>query len=105
MTEKVCRDKASWALCRNRLFLFATGCTGQAHEQTCVCATGLRGRLGRTHDSVARECDIFSQPHVTTGFLCRNRVRAGDSCHGRVSGINKICFLCSSYCRSQAAAA
>ena len=28
-----------------------------------------------------------------------------DSCHGRVSGINKICFLCSSYCRSQATAA
>ena len=22
-----------------------------------------------------------------------------DSCHGRVSGIKKICFLCSSYCR------
>ena len=28
-----------------------------------------------------------------------------DSCHGRVSGIKKICFLCSSYCRSQATAA
>ena len=28
----------------------------------------------------------------------------GDSCHGRVSGINKICFLYSSYCRSQATA-
>ena len=28
-----------------------------------------------------------------------------DSCHGRVSGINKICFLCSSYCRSQTTAA
>ena len=27
-----------------------------------------------------------------------------DSCHGRVSGINKICFLYSSYCRSQATA-
>ena len=27
-----------------------------------------------------------------------------DSCHGRVSGINKICFLCSSYCCSQATA-
>ena len=31
--------------------------------------------------------------------------RAADSCHGRVSGINKICFLYSSYCRSQATAA
>ena len=31
--------------------------------------------------------------------------RTPDSCHGRVSGINKICFLCSSYCRSQATAA
>ena len=30
---------------------------------------------------------------------------ACDSCHGRVSGINKICFLCSSYCRSQATSA
>ena len=29
----------------------------------------------------------------------------GDSCHGRVSGINKIFFLCSSYYRSQATAA
>ena len=28
-----------------------------------------------------------------------------DSCHSRVSEINKICFLCSSYCRSQATAA
>ena len=31
--------------------------------------------------------------------------RQSDSCHGRVSGINKICFLYSSYCRSQATAA
>ena len=29
----------------------------------------------------------------------------GDSCHGRVSGINKICIRSSSYCRSQATAA
>ena len=28
-----------------------------------------------------------------------------DSCHGRVSGINKICIHSSSYCRSQATAA
>ena len=34
-----------------------------------------------------------------------NHVPIIDSCHGRVSGINKICFLCSSYCRSQATAA
>ena len=27
-----------------------------------------------------------------------------DSCHGRVIEINNICFLCSSYCRSQATA-
>ena len=27
-----------------------------------------------------------------------------DSCNGRVSGINNICFLCSSYCCSQATA-
>ena len=31
--------------------------------------------------------------------------RAPDSCHGRVSGINKICIRSSSYCRSQATAA
>ena len=30
--------------------------------------------------------------------------KAIHSFHGRVSGINKICFLCSSYCRSQATA-
>ena len=35
-------------------------------------------------------------PHATA---------AADSCHGRVSGINKICFLCSSYGRSQATVA
>ena len=29
----------------------------------------------------------------------------GDSCHGRVRGINKICIRSSSYCRSQATAA
>ena len=28
-----------------------------------------------------------------------------DSCHGRVSGIKKICIRSSSYCRSQATAA
>ena len=28
-----------------------------------------------------------------------------DSCHGRVSGISKICIRSSSYCRSQATAA
>ena len=32
-------------------------------------------------------------------------IRENDSCHGRVSGINKICFLYSSYCRSEATAA
>ena len=31
--------------------------------------------------------------------------RLSDSCHGRVSGINKICIRSSSYCRSQATAA
>ena len=30
---------------------------------------------------------------------------ASDLCHGRVSGINKICIRSSSYCRSQATAA
>ena len=40
--------------------------------------------------------------HVNTIIDSRD---ASDSCHGRVSGINKICFLCSSYCRSQATAA
>ena len=31
-------------------------------------------------------------------------LRQVDSCHGRVSDINNIFFLCSSYCRSQATA-
>ena len=34
-----------------------------------------------------------------------NRGSLTDSCHGRVSGINKICIRSSSYCRSQATAA
>ena len=37
------------------------------------------------------------------GFQASNS--EADSCHGRVSGINKICFLCSSYFRSQATVA
>ena len=43
------------------------------------------------------------------GIVSRNLATTSnfvdDSCHGKVSGINKICFLCSSYCRSQATAA
>ena len=35
---------------------------------------------------------------------CQDKQLA-DSCHGRVSGINKICIHSSSYCRSQATAA
>ena len=27
-TEKVCRDRASWVLCRNKIFLVAIGCAG-----------------------------------------------------------------------------
>ena len=38
-------------------------------------------------------------------MLVKSKAYSIDSCHGRVSGINKICFLCSSYCRSQATAA
>ena len=34
----------------------------------------------------------------------RGKKKASDSCQGRVIGINNICFLCSSYCRSQATA-
>ena len=37
--------------------------------------------------------------------VIRARLKAADSCHGRVSGINKICIRSSSYCRSQATAA
>ena len=53
--------------------------------------------LSRVIESQGQDVEIVS---------IRDRVQSGtDSCHGRVSGINKICFLCSSYCRSQATAA
>ena len=48
---------------------------------------------------------IMSRLISTTNVCELTAKRALDSCHGRVSGINKICFLCSSYCRSQATAA
>ena len=42
---------------------------------------------------------------VNIGGTCIDKVLLDfDSCHGRVSGINNICFLCSFYCRSQATA-
>ena len=56
----------------------------------------------------------WSKPFVSssiggsTQFLFEkddNFVKYTDSCHGRVSGINKICIRSSSYCRSQATAA
>ena len=47
----------------------------------------------------------FHQLLLKIGLSSRSSYLWGDSCHGKVSGINKICFLCSSYCRSQATAA
>ena len=41
----------------------------------------------------------------TTRYYDQRVKPRSDSCHGRVSGINKICIRSSSYCRSQATAA
>ena len=60
----------------------------------CVMRRERRGVLHR---------DKSSQPKINRGE--GGGGGGGDSCHGRVSGINKICFLCSFYCRSQATAA
>ena len=65
-TKKVCRDKASWALCRDRLFLVATGCASQAHDRACVHETTQYTRAIEN-----------SWLHVATGFSCRDKAGAG----------------------------
>ena len=76
-TEKVYRDRASWVPCHDKLFLVATGCAGQAHDQACVHTTSLRVPLGHALNSAMRVQDRNSQLHVATGFLCYGRARAG----------------------------
>ena len=73
VTEKVCRDWALWALCRNRLFFVATGRAGKAHDRACASAT-VRARQG------------FSAPRRDR-ILCLNRVGLGlgDQGHDRGS--------------------
>ena len=63
-------------------------------------------RSKRKAGSVHSGGETLRQRAQAAGHAQKQRAQAvGDSCHGRVSGINKICFLCSSYCRSQATAA
>ena len=65
--------------------------------------TGLQKELKRSPSLVMK---ITSTLHLIISSLAPALATAPfDSCHGRVSGINKICFLYSSYCRSQATAA
>ena len=47
----------------------------------------------------------YDLPAFSADLELRDSMRSVDLCHGRVSVINKICFLYSSYCRSQATAA
>ena len=68
--EEVYRDRASWALCRDRLFLVAKGCAGQAHDRACELTKGLRGQLERARDRNSR-------PRVATGVLCRDKAGVG----------------------------
>ena len=69
VTEKVCRDRASWMLCRDRLFLAATGCVGQVHDQACVRTIGLHGRRdARATAQRARTTEILNS--VSRQKLC-----------------------------------
>ena len=71
----------------------------------------LKCILGRDTDYVLREVhEGVCGNHIGARALAGNVLRQGyywptDSCHGRVSEINKICFLYSSYYRSQDTAA
>ena len=56
---------------------------------------------GDKHDNLPQTIYESSFQGQLAGWLAS----LTDSCHGRVSEINKICFLCSSYCLSQATAA
>ena len=49
-TEKVYRNRVPWALGHDKSFPIAIGRAGQAHNQTCVGPTSLRGQLGFAHD-------------------------------------------------------
>ena len=68
----------------------------------------FQGSAGR--GGFCSDCDVCGNIHDGpcqwdyTCFQCRQKGHF-DSCHGRVSGINNICFVCSSYCHSQATAA
>ena len=70
VTEKVCRNRASWALCRDILFLVAIGCIGQAHNRACEHATSLRGQQGRVSDKNSR-------PRVMIGVLHYDKAGVG----------------------------
>ena len=50
-TEKFYCDRASWALCRDRLFLVTTGCAGKAHDRARARATGPSGHRVATMGS------------------------------------------------------
>ena len=62
-------------------------------------------------DMVEKTIKIFMDDFSVLGNSfdnCLENLRSvliSDSCHGRVSGINKTCICSSSYCRSQATAA
>ena len=56
MTEKVYRDRASWALCRDRLFLVPTRRAGQVHDRAYVRTTGLRGRRDAYDKELKKVC-------------------------------------------------
>ena len=59
----------------------------------------------RTSSRPSRPFGLLIGGSSTEGSDLGQTGGGSDSCHGRVSGINKICFLFSSYCRSQATAA
>ena len=54
---------------------------------------------------VTSATEVTSSPQLSPASRIRRPMFVGDSCHGMVSGINKICIRSSSYCRSQATTA
>ena len=65
--RKFYHDKASIAMCHDKVFRVATGFSGQAHYPTWARATDMRARLGRASDIVTHARQRFL-------VLCRNRV-------------------------------
>ena len=68
-TEKVCRDRVPLTMSRHGHL-----CRDRAHRPGARLGLCLRDR---TEPRLGRARDRNPQPHVATGFLCHDKVRAG----------------------------